>query len=372
MRLEEVHSPSVTHKLDGLRGLFSLAIVFFHYPIEFLPKMIGQLFLVRESYIFVDFFFVLSGFVIALNYSNILTKSQLIEFLKRRFIRLFPLLFYSSAIFLIYMLLRDFALSNNFLNNAFKYSVQTNITVLFTDFLNTICFLNSTNILTTKNIINSPSWSISAEMISYILYGVIAYCFKKKPIIAHCIIFLGSLIFLISLGKGIGVTYNFGFVRCMMSFSAGCLVYYISYSKSISIKNYVEIIASCVLLMILFINHHLNVDSSIKPYFSLITMPITFSFIIFILLRTNSYLSWFIERPFNKYLGKISYSVYLNHWIVVLLIPKFLFRVLELQKHDIYMIFVLLFSVTITILYSHLTYFYIEKGIGNKLKIKIL
>ena len=56
-------------KLDGLRGVFSLMVLFFHYRENMLPEMIYNNFLIRESYLFVDFFFVLSGYVIALNYN---------------------------------------------------------------------------------------------------------------------------------------------------------------------------------------------------------------------------------------------------------------------------------------------------------------
>ncbi len=55
-------------KLDGMRGVFSLMVVVFHYPKDYLPKIIHNNFLVVNSDSFVDFFFVLSGFVIS--YSN--------------------------------------------------------------------------------------------------------------------------------------------------------------------------------------------------------------------------------------------------------------------------------------------------------------
>ena len=59
------------HKLDGLRGFCSLMVVFYHYPQPFLPDFIFSNFFIRESWSFVDFFFVLSGFVISYNYSTL-------------------------------------------------------------------------------------------------------------------------------------------------------------------------------------------------------------------------------------------------------------------------------------------------------------
>ena len=70
-------------KLDSLRGIFSLMIVYHHYDPRIIPKILADNFIKHESYIFVDFFFVLSGFVISLNYNKINTKNNLFFFLKK-------------------------------------------------------------------------------------------------------------------------------------------------------------------------------------------------------------------------------------------------------------------------------------------------
>jgi peptidoglycan/LPS O-acetylase OafA/YrhL len=48
--------------LDGLRGISAVAVALLHLPVAF--HLFGSP-VVREAYVFVDFFFVLSGFVIA-------------------------------------------------------------------------------------------------------------------------------------------------------------------------------------------------------------------------------------------------------------------------------------------------------------------
>ncbi|MBS1732124.1 MAG: acyltransferase, partial [Bacteroidetes bacterium] len=53
-------------QLDGLRGLFCLMVILTHFP--FKDSLPVSNFIVRQGYLFVDFFFVLSGFVIAFNY----------------------------------------------------------------------------------------------------------------------------------------------------------------------------------------------------------------------------------------------------------------------------------------------------------------
>ena len=86
-------------KLDGLRGIFSFMIVLFHYDPRIIPNFVVENFIIRESWIFVEFFFVLSGYVISYNYINIKTKADLKIFMFKRFIRLYPLLLFTTLLF---------------------------------------------------------------------------------------------------------------------------------------------------------------------------------------------------------------------------------------------------------------------------------
>ena len=57
----------------------------------------------------VDFFFVLSGFVISLNYFNkINSKNDLINFQKKRFLRLYPLHILTLFIFILIEFIKIF------------------------------------------------------------------------------------------------------------------------------------------------------------------------------------------------------------------------------------------------------------------------
>jgi len=53
--------------LDGWRGIAACMVVLFHVRA---PSHVSELALVRNSFLFVDFFFVLSGFVIAATYAE--------------------------------------------------------------------------------------------------------------------------------------------------------------------------------------------------------------------------------------------------------------------------------------------------------------
>jgi peptidoglycan/LPS O-acetylase OafA/YrhL len=75
--------------LDSWRGICALLVAVFHMPLA--GALAGNQF-IRGSYLFVDFFFVLSGFVIAHAYGAKLTRGEgLAKFMVTRFGRLFPL-----------------------------------------------------------------------------------------------------------------------------------------------------------------------------------------------------------------------------------------------------------------------------------------
>ena len=92
-------------QLDALRGLAAILVMFYHYDINYLPSFLSDFFLIRQGWIFVDFFFVLSGFVIAYNYSFQFNKITLFKFIKLRFIRIYPLLFFSVIVFAFFIII---------------------------------------------------------------------------------------------------------------------------------------------------------------------------------------------------------------------------------------------------------------------------
>ncbi|MGE0829924.1 MAG: acyltransferase family protein, partial [Hyphomonadaceae bacterium] len=79
--------------LDGLRGIAAVAVLLRHFGSAAGPVRLP------ESYLAVDLFFLLSGFVLAHAYEQRLRAGMSFwDFLKARFIRLYPLYFLGTAI----------------------------------------------------------------------------------------------------------------------------------------------------------------------------------------------------------------------------------------------------------------------------------
>jgi len=65
-KMNQPVTPNRVAQLDGLRGLFSIMVLLFHS--EYRKSFFENVYLIQNADLFVDFFFVLSGFVIGLNY----------------------------------------------------------------------------------------------------------------------------------------------------------------------------------------------------------------------------------------------------------------------------------------------------------------
>src|SRR5271155_5213444 len=93
--------------LDGLRGSAAFLIVIFHafnYPFDFSPP----LHLMHHAYLAVDFFFGLSGFVVAYAYDDRWNRMTILQFFRIRLIRLHPLVLVGATLGLLFYLLDPF------------------------------------------------------------------------------------------------------------------------------------------------------------------------------------------------------------------------------------------------------------------------
>ena len=75
--------------LDGLRGVAALMVIVFHCFETYIPFIGTQI--VNHGYLAVDFFFVLSGFVIGYAYDDRWDRMTTWSFFKRRLVRLHPM-----------------------------------------------------------------------------------------------------------------------------------------------------------------------------------------------------------------------------------------------------------------------------------------
>lgn len=334
------------HTLDGFRGIFALLIILDHADNG---SYIFQNFIVKNSDYFVDYFFVLSGFVISYNYADkIISFERFKDFMKKRLIRLYPLLLFSTLLYFGFVLIGTHSGSST---DPYK--------VLFFHLFDTLTLMNSNPVFGSTLGMNYPSWSISSEIISYMLFGFCLFAFNRKPIVILSVFFLGAATFIIYTGKYLYMG-DFGFIRGLFCFILGYYVFLLSRRVKLRKSNTVTELLFISILLLAF---------RYLPKSGAIMLPLIFAIGIFLFIRSKGIITHFLETRAIQFLGKISYSVYLNHALVVYIVKIALFDILKLNNSSIVNnVAYLSLAIIVTIVYSYFTNRYIETYVGKLLK----
>jgi peptidoglycan/LPS O-acetylase OafA/YrhL len=162
--------------LDGLRGLAAVIVVMFHILETFTGGDHSKQ-IINHGYLAVDFFFVLSGFVIGYAYDDRWGKMTLKGFFKRRLIRLHPMIIIGMIIGAITFYFQD----SSFFPGIHTVPFWKMIVVLFIGFT-LIPVSKSLDIRgwTEMHPLNGPAWSLFFEYIANILYALFIRKFSNK------------------------------------------------------------------------------------------------------------------------------------------------------------------------------------------------
>jgi peptidoglycan/LPS O-acetylase OafA/YrhL len=202
--------------LDSLRGVCAAIVAAYHF------NPLGEsLFvsLLGNAYLFVDFFFVLSGFVIAHGYGDaIRSAGSLGDFIGRRLARLYPLHVAAILPFLLVEVLKLMAGGATGLSEAF--SGRTSAEALAGN-LFLLHGLGAYPMLTW----NGPSWSISCEFWTYILFGLVVLAIGRSTAIFGGLALAGAVALFFLAPLTMNVTYDYGLLRCIYGFFVGAATY---------------------------------------------------------------------------------------------------------------------------------------------------
>lgn len=168
--------------LDGLRGVAALLVVFYHIFEGFSFAGGGTLItVINHGYLAVDFFFILSGFVIGYAYDDRWKKNLTLKgFFKRRLIRLHPMIIMGAIIGCIAF----------FVQGGVKWDgthVATSAVMLA--LLLAMCFIPAYpgagyDVRGNGEMfsLNGPSWSLFFEYIGNILYALFIHRLSNKAL----------------------------------------------------------------------------------------------------------------------------------------------------------------------------------------------
>ncbi len=305
--------------LDGLRGVASVIVVIFHLFETFSGgNHLKQI--INHGYLAVDFFFVLSGFVIGYAYDDRWKKMTLKDFFKRRLIRLHPMIILGMIIGAI----------------GFYFSASP---ALFSGINGTplwklliVMLIGFTLLPVTKSMdirgwsemhpLDGPAWSLFFEYIANILYALFIKKFSKTALSVLVFIAGCALIHLAVTspnGDVIGgwsvdpVQLRIGFTRLMYPFFAGLLLSRISKLGQIKYA-----FSWCSLLVIATLSFpRIGGSEHLWKNGLYDSLSIIFLFPLIVYIGASGQLKGKLAPKLCKFFGDISYPLYITHYPMI-------------------------------------------------------
>lgn len=298
-------------ELESLRGVAALMVVLVHIPPW--SASIYSLTVVRNSYLMVDFFFVLSGFVIMHSYgSRLSSAAELKRFACLRLIRLYPVHLLFLLVFLGFETIKLIAAQRHGAGGFNYPPFRENSPAAFLEGLFLVQGLGIGSHALTYNF---PSWSISTEFYTYLLFGGLCCCFCRRPAryrLTAAVLALGicaGMVWIHARGKSAAVEERyFPVLECLEGFFLGTLLPWVVRAAR---KPAPAVAAGTFGAMSAFLIWKRN--CAFDPVFFLLS-----ALLIAALASNNA--GWFAaalrSRPLTK-LGAISYSLYMCHAAVI-------------------------------------------------------
>lgn len=296
--------------LDSWRGLCALIVALYH--VKKLDGNIVGLAFIQHGWMFVDFFFVLSGFVICANYAERLKAQQIGigRFMLLRFARLYPLhLVMLAAVVIIEALpLIVPPLVGIFDSAPFSRTDESPGYVLANLLL--VHAMGFTDRLSW----NIPSWSISVEFWTYLIFAVVTVSAREKTlrlIAVAAIIVLPILLGLFS-PANLNATVHLGLLRCLYGFAMGAVIWRL-HQKFARFSTTSELVVAASVAGF--------VTMAGEGPFSLVA-PYLFGAAVLVFAAESGAVSRALRWTPLQMLGVLSYSIYMVHGLIRTVVYK--------------------------------------------------
>lgn len=315
--------------LDGLRGVAALMVIIFHF-FELYSFGNPSKQIINHGYLAVDFFYVLSGFVLGYAYDDRWDKMSYWDFYKRRLIRLHPMVIAGSLLGMCYFFLGECINSPNI--------ESVNPLYFFLTIIMSILMIPCPAQMDIRgwgetNSFNGPNWTLTYEYIVNILYSLI---FRRLHTIIIGILTLASTLLLVNLTCNFDI-FNVmneresnkytviggwsltscelcvGFTRLFYPYFAGYLVYRLKLKIRIP---YSFIICSIILITFLSMP---RLEKEGYPIFNGIyeAIVIILIFPLVIIIGAGDTTKNEILTKICKFIGELSYPIYITHYPII-------------------------------------------------------
>ncbi|MBR5568818.1 MAG: acyltransferase [Bacteroidales bacterium] len=322
--------------LDGLRGVAALLVVIYHIfeGLAFAEATdgvgSGLITTLNHGHIAVDFFFILSGFVISYAYDDRWSKMSLGGFFKRRLIRLHPMLIIGAII----------GAASFFATGCERWdgSVTPTSWVMVALML-TMCMIPAVpgvpyEVRGNGEMfpLNGPGWSLFFEYIGNVCYALFIRRMSTKVLafftlllgIAHAWFFVGDVSGYDMIGVGWTIdAVNFwgGFIRMLFPFSIGMLLARTFRPRKIKGAFWICTAALIVLFAVPYIPSANGV--SLNSLYEFVCIAFIFPALVWIAACGTAS---GVTGKANTFLGELSYPLYIVHYPIMYIFYKWLIQ----------------------------------------------
>lgn len=299
--------------LDGLRGVAAITVVWFHIFEAFATSHLDQR--INHGYLAVDFFFILSGFVIGYAYDDRWGKMKTKDFIKRRVIRLHPMVVMGAIIGAVMFYWQGCP--------VWDVSKVTIGALFMATFINAL-LLPATPGTEIRGLgemypLNGPGWSLFFEYIGNILYALFIHKFSTR-VLAVLVFLAGCGLALFAIGgpygdicAGFSLTgteFTAGSLRLLFSFSAGLLLFRIF--KPVKVKGAFWICSLSIIALLSVPRLGGAEYLWMNGVYDTVCFAVFFPFLVY--LGASGKTTDKYTTRICKFLGDISYPLYMVHY----------------------------------------------------------
>ena len=326
--------------LDGLRGIAALLVVIYHIfeGLAFAEATDGTgsglITTLNHGHIAVDFFFILSGFVISYAYDDRWSKMSFGGFIKRRLIRLHPMLIMGAVIGAIAF----FAVGCERWDGSIAPTGWVMIALMLT-----MCMIPAIpgapyEVRGNGEMfpLNGPGWSLFFEYIGNICYALFMRRMSTKVLafftlalgLAHAWFFIGDISQYDMIGVGWTIdSINFwgGFIRMLFPFSMGMLLARTFKPRKVKGAFWTCTLALIILFAVPYIPSEGNI--SLNSLYEFACIACVFPALVWLAACDTTSGA---TKKANSILGKLSYPLYIVHYPIMYIFYAWLI------KNDIY------------------------------------
>ena len=257
-----------------------------------------------------DFFFVMSGFLIVGAYGQRLkTWGDVAGFAKSRFARLWPLHVAMLAVFVSLETAKALFLPH--IGAEPPFSGAKSIPAIFTNIL-MIQTLHLHPMLTW----NAPSWTVSAEFVTYLLFASLAVIWPGRPLATALGMAIIGALGVALVARKLDANYDYGVLRCLYGFFCGALTWRVFKAAPLLLTGRLVLATALEAAALAGVFAYIVVLGG--PPFGF-AGPLIFSVFIWLYAAEQGAVTRGLGWAPLVRLGAISYSIYLVHYPIIVI-----------------------------------------------------